>query len=125
MIVRIRARKSGAPRKEPRPGGDGRLAHPRHERPHEADRGTLSASLNSGTAASARPKPPRGDEAKSYGVFWSNRTRTTRRRVSEAGPNGREYRWRYSVHQKPEAAVDSNPCSRRRVVMRDCRRRER
>jgi site-specific DNA recombinase len=42
------------------------------------------------------------DEAKSYGVFWSNRTRTTRRRVSEAGPNGREYRWRYSVYQNPK-----------------------
>ena len=32
------------------------------------------------------------DEDEQYGIFWSNRTRTTRRRVSEAGPDGREYR---------------------------------
>jgi len=41
------------------------------------------------------------DESKSYGIFWSNCTRTTRKRVSEPGPNGREYRWRYSVRKNP------------------------
>ena len=34
------------------------------------------------------------DEDEQYGIFWWNRTRTTRRRVSEAGSDGREYRWR-------------------------------
>jgi site-specific DNA recombinase len=41
------------------------------------------------------------DEDANYGIFWSNRTRTTRKRVSEAGPTGREYRWRYSVRKNP------------------------
>jgi site-specific DNA recombinase len=41
------------------------------------------------------------DEDEQYGIFWWNRTRTTRRRVSEAGPDGREYRWRYSVRKNP------------------------
>ena len=36
-----------------------------------------------------------------YGIFWSNRPRTTRTRVSSPGPNGREYRWRYSVRKNP------------------------
>jgi site-specific DNA recombinase len=42
------------------------------------------------------------DESENYGIFWSNRTRTTRKRVSETGPNGREYRWRYSVRKIPK-----------------------
>jgi site-specific DNA recombinase len=39
---------------------------------------------------------------KTYVIFWSNRTRTTRKRVSSPGPNGREYRWRYSVRKNPK-----------------------
>ena len=42
------------------------------------------------------------DVSESYGIFWSNRTRTTRKWVSEPGPNGREYRWRYSVRKNPK-----------------------
>jgi site-specific DNA recombinase len=42
------------------------------------------------------------DEGKSYGIFWSSRTRTTRKRVSETSPDVREYRWRYSVHKNPK-----------------------
>jgi site-specific DNA recombinase len=42
------------------------------------------------------------DVDENYGIFWSNRTRTTRKRVSEAGPGGREYRWRYSVRKNPK-----------------------
>jgi site-specific DNA recombinase len=42
------------------------------------------------------------DEGKSYGIFWSNRTRTTRKRVSETSSDRREYRWRYSVHKNPK-----------------------
>jgi site-specific DNA recombinase len=41
------------------------------------------------------------DQDESYGIFWFNRTRTTRKRVSEAGPDGREYRWRYTVRKNP------------------------
>jgi Recombinase len=33
------------------------------------------------------------DQEKFYGIFWFNRTRTTRKRVSTLGSNGREYRW--------------------------------
>jgi hypothetical protein len=39
------------------------------------------------------------DKCENYGIFWSNRT--TRKRVSEPSPNGREYRWRYSVRKNP------------------------
>lgn len=42
------------------------------------------------------------DAGKSYGVFWSNRTRSKCKRVSEASQDGREYRWRYSVHKNPK-----------------------
>jgi hypothetical protein len=42
------------------------------------------------------------DKTDSYGVFWSNRTRTTRRRVSGTSQDGREYRWRYSVRKNPK-----------------------
>jgi site-specific DNA recombinase len=41
------------------------------------------------------------DEAKSYGIFWFNRRRTTRKRVSVASANGREYKWRYTVKNNP------------------------
>ncbi len=40
-------------------------------------------------------------ESGSYGIFWFNRTRTIRKRESVAGPDGREYRWRYKVSQNP------------------------
>ena len=41
------------------------------------------------------------DEAECYGIFWFNRTRTTRKRESVSGPTGREYRWRYTVRKNP------------------------
>jgi site-specific DNA recombinase len=41
------------------------------------------------------------DESESYGIFWFNRTRTTRKRESVAGPDGREYKWRYTLHKNP------------------------
>jgi hypothetical protein len=43
------------------------------------------------------------DESASYGIFLFNRTRTTRKRLSEAGPDGREYRWERKVHRNPRA----------------------
>jgi len=49
------------------------------------------------------------DRGKSYGVFWSNRTRTTRKRVSEANQDGREYRWRYSLHKNPKEQWKAMP----------------
>jgi hypothetical protein len=42
------------------------------------------------------------DKSKNYGVFWSNRIRTTRKKVSETSPDGRKYRWRYSARQNPK-----------------------
>jgi hypothetical protein len=42
------------------------------------------------------------DKSDSYGVFWSNRSRTTRRRVSETSQDGWEYRWQYSVRKNPK-----------------------
>jgi recombinase-like zinc beta ribbon protein len=41
------------------------------------------------------------DTDECYGIFWFNRTRTTRKRESVAGPTGREYRWRYTVRNNP------------------------
>ena len=41
------------------------------------------------------------DKAECYGVFWFNRTRTTRKRVSVIGADGREYKMRHSVRQNP------------------------
>jgi site-specific DNA recombinase len=41
------------------------------------------------------------DPSKSYGIFWSNRTRRMRKRISEPGPDGREYRWRHHVQKNP------------------------
>jgi len=42
------------------------------------------------------------DGSKRYGIYWFNRTRTTRKRVSTNGTEGREYKWRYSVHKNPQ-----------------------
>src|SRR5215217_1597151 len=41
------------------------------------------------------------NEASSYGIFWFNRIRTTRKRVSKAGSNGKEYRWQKKTHRNP------------------------
>jgi site-specific DNA recombinase len=41
------------------------------------------------------------DKSANYGIFWFNRRRTTRKRESVAGPNGREYKWRYTVRDNP------------------------
>jgi hypothetical protein len=41
------------------------------------------------------------DESESYGVFWYNRTRTTRKKVSIPGPGGREYKTRHYVRKNP------------------------
>ena len=42
------------------------------------------------------------DPSRSYGIFWFNRSRTTRKRVSTSGSDGsREYRWRHSVKRNP------------------------
>ncbi len=41
------------------------------------------------------------DPSERYGIYWFNRTRTTRKRVSTNGAEGREYRWRYTVHHNP------------------------
>jgi hypothetical protein len=41
------------------------------------------------------------EKSKCYGVFWYNRTRTTRKKISVAGPEGREYRTRHYVRQNP------------------------
>ncbi len=41
------------------------------------------------------------DPSRRYGIYWFNRTRTTRKRVSANGAEGREYRWKYTVHKNP------------------------
>jgi site-specific DNA recombinase len=41
------------------------------------------------------------DDSKRYGIFWFNRTRTIRKRVSTNGTDGREYKWRYHVQKNP------------------------
>jgi site-specific DNA recombinase len=41
------------------------------------------------------------DPAKRYGVWWWGRSRINRRQVSEPGPDGRRYRYRYSTAQRP------------------------
>jgi site-specific DNA recombinase len=41
------------------------------------------------------------DSSKRYGIYWFNRTRTTRKRVSTNGAEGRKYKWRYSVRKNP------------------------
>ena len=42
------------------------------------------------------------DPAKCYGVWWWGRSRISRRQVSEPGPDGRRYRYRYSTSQGPQ-----------------------
>jgi site-specific DNA recombinase len=44
------------------------------------------------------------DKSKRYGIYWYNRTRTIRKRVSTNGAEGREYKWRYSVKKNPREA---------------------
>jgi site-specific DNA recombinase len=41
------------------------------------------------------------DRTKRYGIYWFNRTRTIRKRVSANGAEGREYKWRYHVQKNP------------------------
>ena len=41
------------------------------------------------------------NESASYGIFWFNRTRTTRKRVSKAGSTGKEYCWQAKTRQNP------------------------
>ena len=41
------------------------------------------------------------DPSKRYGIYWFNRTRTTRKRVRFPGAEGNEYKWRYSVAHNP------------------------
>jgi site-specific DNA recombinase len=41
------------------------------------------------------------DKGETYGIFWFNRTRTTRKRESVASEGGREYKWRCTVHKNP------------------------
>src|SRR5215210_5662321 len=41
------------------------------------------------------------DGSKRYGIYWFNRTRTIRKRVSTDGAEGREYKWRYHVQKNP------------------------
>jgi site-specific DNA recombinase len=40
-------------------------------------------------------------KSSSYGIFWFNRTRSTRKRVSEFGSSGKEYRWRKTRKTNP------------------------
>jgi hypothetical protein len=49
----------------------------------------------------AREVASRLDHDKPYGIFWFNRTRTARKRVSSTDHDGRGYRWRYSVRKNP------------------------
>src|SRR5215218_1991569 len=41
------------------------------------------------------------NESLSYGIYWFNRTRTTRKRVSKAGSTGKEYRWQTKTRRNP------------------------
>jgi hypothetical protein len=41
------------------------------------------------------------DPSKRYGIYWFNRTRTTRKRESTNGAGCREYKWRYSRQKNP------------------------
>ncbi len=42
------------------------------------------------------------DPSANYGVWWFNRRRRRRTRISENGPNGRSYRWRTATVIKPQ-----------------------
>lgn len=41
------------------------------------------------------------DPTASYGIWWFNRRRRRRTRISENGPNGRSYRWQYATVIRP------------------------
>jgi site-specific DNA recombinase len=41
------------------------------------------------------------DKSRRYGIYWFNRTRTTRKKVSTESAEGREYEWRYNVQKNP------------------------
>jgi site-specific DNA recombinase len=41
------------------------------------------------------------DPTASYGIWWFNRRRRRRTRVSDNGPNGRSYRWQYATVIRP------------------------
>jgi len=41
------------------------------------------------------------DPSGSYGIWWFNKKRTTRRRVAENGPEGKVYRWKSKTQEKP------------------------
>jgi site-specific DNA recombinase len=64
------------------------------------------------------------DRSETYGVFWFNRTRTTRKKVAVAGPNGagREYKWRYKTHKNPKDQWVAIPVIDCRYTARDRRR---
>ena len=67
-------------------------------KPHTADEiaGLVKEGLMAPDVAA------RLDASESYGIFWFNRTRTTRTRVSTAVSDGsREYRWRHNVTRNP------------------------
>ena len=42
------------------------------------------------------------EKSESYGLFWYNRTRTVRKRISTVSEHGREYRWKYDVKKNPK-----------------------
>jgi site-specific DNA recombinase len=42
------------------------------------------------------------DRKKRYGVWWWGRSRMNRRQVSETGPEGRRYRYRYKTTERPK-----------------------
>jgi site-specific DNA recombinase len=58
-------------------------------RPHDSDEiaGLVSEGLLASDVAAGL------DEYSNYGIFWFNRTSTTRKRISEVGSSGKEYRW--------------------------------
>ena len=71
------------------------------------------------------------DKSKCYGIYWFNRTRTSRKRVSTNSAEGREYKWRSSVHKNPpeqwiaipiqEAGVPREIVEAARVMIQDNR----
>ena len=66
-----------------------------------------------------------------YGVFWFNRTRTTRKRVRKPGADGLEYKWQYKVRRNPrdqwvaipvpDAGVPRDLVDRARAAIQDNR----
>ncbi len=51
------------------------------------------------------------DPTASYGIWWFNRRRRRRTRVSENGPNGRSYRWQYATVMSPQEEWIAVPVS--------------